>query len=267
MPIIHCAARFGRSIRTSTSTMPFAAISAAADVAHPRLDSGLERDAAERRDHRDPPAREVVRAELGFPTAVLREARRIERVVARAHVVVARRVAHGTRETTEHDRARTEPCVGTARDASVGALHAEQPGVAGGDADRSAAVAAGRERHEPTGDRGRAARRRAAGRAAVPPRVVRDAVELRHADVEPAELARGREPDRHDARPRRTSRRITGDVDVATRSRNTSDASVAGQPATGSSSLTPTGTPPNGCGRRRGAPRRARARHRGTRTR
>ena len=33
----------------------------------------------------------------------------------------------------------------------------------------------------------------------MPPRVVRDAVELRHADVEAAELARGREPDRHDA--------------------------------------------------------------------
>ena len=82
-----------------------------------------------------------------------------------------------------------------ARDAAVGALHPEQAGVAGRDADRTAAVAAGRERDETAGDRGRAAGRRTARRTVVPPRIVRDAVELRDADVEAAELARGRQPD------------------------------------------------------------------------
>ena len=84
---------------------------------------------------------------------------------------------------------------GTAGDAAVRALHPEQAGVAGRDADRAAAVAAGRERDEAARDRGRAPRRRSADGASVAPRVVGDAVELRDADVEAAELARGREPD------------------------------------------------------------------------
>ena len=40
-----------------------------------------------------------------------------------------------------------------AGDPAEGALHAEQAGVAGGDADRAAAVAAGRDADEPAGDR------------------------------------------------------------------------------------------------------------------
>ena len=168
------------------------------------------------------------------------------RVVARAHVVVTRGVAHRTREATEHDRAGPEARVRAARDAAVRALHAEQARVAGGDADRSAAVAAGRERHEPARHRGRAARRRAAERASVPPRVVRHAVELRHAHVEPAELARGREPDRHDAargeQPLDHGRRRASRSGRGTRATPRSRAS----PTTDSSSLIPTGTPPNG---------------------
>ena len=48
------------------------------------------------------------------------------------------------------------------------------------------------------------------------------------------------------APPRPSSRSTKVLVCVATRSRNTRDPSVAGHPATGSSSFTPTGTPPNG---------------------
>ena len=48
------------------------------------------------------------------------------------------------------------------------------------------------------------------------------------------------------APPRSRSRSTTVEVRVATRSRNTSDASVSGHPATDSSSLMPAGTPPKG---------------------
>ena len=52
-------------------------------------------------------------------------------------------------------------------------------------------------------------------------------------------------PDRHD--PAALDQALAWcDVYVAMRSLNTSDASVHGQPATGSSSLMPVGTPPNG---------------------
>src|SRR4051812_39991570 len=48
------------------------------------------------------------------------------------------------------------------------------------------------------------------------------------------------------APPCPTSRSTNVEVWSATRSANTSDASVYGQPSTGSSSFTPTGSPPNG---------------------
>ncbi len=65
------------------------------------------------------------------------------------------------------------------------------------------------------------------------------------ADVEPAELARGGLADGHRTAAS-SSRSTTVDVYVAMRSWKTSDASVWGQPSTGSSSLMPVGTPPNG---------------------
>ena len=98
----------------------------------------------------------------------------------------------------------------------------------------------------PPDDRSGGAARRATDGAAVPPRVVRDAVELRDADVEPAELAGGGRARRARHRRRRRAAR-RGATCAAPRGRwNTSDASVHGQPATGSSSLIPVGTPPNG---------------------
>ena len=112
------------------------------------LDAGLEGDAAQRGHDRDAPTPQLVGAQRGFPSGSCREARRVERVVARADVEVAGRVAHRTGEATEHDRARTEIGVGTARDPTVGALHPEQAGVAGGNADRAAPVAPGRDRNE-----------------------------------------------------------------------------------------------------------------------
>src|SRR3569832_88533 len=107
-------------------------------------------------------AAQVVRAERGLPAAARRNARRVERIGTRAHVVIARGVAHRAGEIAEHDRARAEVRVRPARDAAVRSLHAEQSGVAGGDADRTAAVTAGRERDEPTCDRSRAPARRTA---------------------------------------------------------------------------------------------------------
>ncbi len=77
---------------------------------------------------------------------------------------------------------------GPARDPSGGSLHAEQPVEPGRNADRSAAVAAGRDRHQPARDRGGRAARRTAGGAGRVPRVAGDAVQLGDADVEAAEL-------------------------------------------------------------------------------
>jgi hypothetical protein len=94
-----------------------------------------------------------------------------------------------------HERVRA------ARNATEGALEAQQPGVARRDADRAPAVATGCQRDQPAGNGCRRATRRAADGAAVPPRVVRDAVDLGNADVEAAELARRRLADRHDATP------------------------------------------------------------------
>ena len=113
-----------------------------------------------------------------------------------------------------------------------------RPGVAGGDADRTAAVAAGREGHEPAGDRGRAAR----------PTNRRSYRPCRHGlcvtplsfvtlTLRPPNSLAVVSPTRHRAAARRAGAATTVDVVVATRSRNTSDASVAGHPATGSSSL------------------------------
>ena len=97
------------------------------------------------------------------------QARRVARVVAGAHVEVAGGVAHRPGEAAEHDGSRPEERVRARGDAAVRALHAEQAGVAGGDADRPAAVAA-RSRASPARPppppRCRPTSRRRCGRAA-----------------------------------------------------------------------------------------------------
>ena len=180
------------------------------------LDAGLERDAAERRDDRDPPAAQVVRAEARPPSRRRDgQARRVGGCEPGAHVVVAGRVAHRAGEAAEHDGVRAACRRAGSRGMRPNVpFMPEQPGVAGRDADRAAAVAAGGEGHEPAGDRGRRPARRAADGAAVPPRVVRDAVELGDAHVEAAELAGGRLPDRHRAAAARAAARRWCDVCV-----------------------------------------------------
>ena len=70
LPIIHCAARFGRSRWRSTSTSPVASMSSLAASRTRCLDRGRDVDhAAERREDRDAAAGEVVGAEPGFPSA------------------------------------------------------------------------------------------------------------------------------------------------------------------------------------------------------
>jgi hypothetical protein len=159
------------------------------------LDAGLEGDAPQGRDDRDPAALEVVRSQARLPPRSSGKTRRVERVVPGADVEVARRVARRSGEAAEHDGAGAEVGMRTARDPAVGALHAEQAGVAGWDANRAAPVAAGRERDDPSRHRGRAAGRRAAHGSSVSPRVVGNAVQFRHAHVQPAELAGSGEAD------------------------------------------------------------------------
>ena len=153
-------------------------------------------DAAERGEHRDAPAREVVRAEPGFPAADAWQAGRVARVVARAHVEVARRVAHRAGEVPEHDGVRDGRTP-----AATGGYGRRCPSSR---ADRCSPRGYGssRRRHRrsravtrPPATAADAARRRPADGAAVLPRVVGHAVELGDAHVEAAELARGREPD------------------------------------------------------------------------
>ena len=132
-------ARRGSAARAERRPRPcrFAAMSAAADARTRSSTAGStvtpprSGTTATRR-----PARSCVPSAASQP-AMLREARRVERVVAAAHVVVPRRVANRAGQAAEHDRARAEPRVGPARDPAVRALHAEQPGVAGRDANRS----------------------------------------------------------------------------------------------------------------------------------
>ena len=151
---------------------------------------------------------------------------------------------------TERDRqplvAVSEPMKssGPLRDPAVRALEPEQPGERGRDADGPAAVATGREGHQPPATAAAAPPDDPPGVRVEVPRVRGRAVELREREVDAAELARGREPDEH----RTGSAQPLHQVEswCATRSRSTSDASVFGQPSTSVSSLTPTGTPPNG---------------------
>src|SRR5262249_35570912 len=129
------------------------------------LDARLERDAAEVRHDRNPSAAQFLLAESGFPAAAPRQARRVAAVGAGRDVEEARGVAPGWGEAPEDDRAGREVRVRAARDAAVRALHAEQSGVAGGNADGTATVAAGCERNEPARDGSRAPARRSADRA------------------------------------------------------------------------------------------------------
>ena len=118
------------------------------------LDARLEGDAAERRDDGHLPTLQVVRAQSGFPACRARERRRVEEVRPGARVEVPGRVTHRARHVADDDRVRARVRVRAARDPTERSLHPEQPGVAGRDADRSAAVPAGRKADEAAGDRG-----------------------------------------------------------------------------------------------------------------
>ena len=219
--------------------MPVSAISAFGLGPDAVLDARLEGHAAEVRGRWRParPARSL-RAEPGLPAAGRRQARRVVGVRRRRtrRSSGPRRAPSGTGCRARRCSGRMYAC-GLARDAAERALHAEQPGVAGRDADRAAAVATGGQADQAAGDRGRRAARRAADGAAVAPRVVGDAVELGDADVEAAELAGRRLPDRHHAAPLEEPLRRGATCAWRRGPGRRATPRCTGQPATGSSSL------------------------------
>jgi hypothetical protein len=152
-------------------------------------------------NHGDAQAAQLVEVgvEAGFPPVDPRQAQRITRIVPVGDVAPARRIPHRPRHAPDHGR---ETAVGDARaagDAAVGALEAEQPGEAGGDADRAAAVPARGDGDEAARHRRRRATGRTARGAGQVPRVARDAVQLGAGAVDAAELARRREAHQHGA--------------------------------------------------------------------
>ncbi len=151
-------------------------------------------------------------AEPRLPARDARERQRIARLVAIAHVEPPRGVAHATRQAPERRREVAVRRGGSARDAAVSRLEADEAGEARGDADRPTAVAARRERDEAARDRGRAAARRAAGRGAVAPGIVRRAVELGPREIDHPELARRRLANGHRAAVPRDTRDHRGGV-------------------------------------------------------
>ena len=94
------------------------------------------------------------------------------RVVALQRVPGRGQVGHGAGERAQMVDVGDEHVAAGAGEPAEGRLQAEDAAQAGRDPDRAVGVAAERERHEPAGDGGAAAARRAAGRAAEVVRIV-----------------------------------------------------------------------------------------------
>ncbi len=125
----------------STGTIPVAAISSDGGGPDPLLHAGLEAHPGDARAAPPPACRPARGPQVGLPAAGAGQAPRVAGIEPGAHVVVAGGVTHRAGQAAEHHRAGPEVGVGTRADAPVGALHAQQAAVAGGDADRAAAVA------------------------------------------------------------------------------------------------------------------------------
>ena len=125
------------------------------------------------------------RAGCGADLVEERPARRRGRVRvaghrARERVEHRRAVAHRAGDhVADHESGPRLAVVGPERDAPARGLQPEQAARAGGDADRTTAVAGVRDRHHARRHRGRAAAARSTGRTREVPRVVRGAVSLR----------------------------------------------------------------------------------------
>ena len=178
--------------------------------------------------------------------------RQARRVGGRGHR--HRRRSSGRRRAPSGPGCRARRCWAACRRGGRGGCARTCPSCRAGRCSRQGCGSSRRRRRPRRGSPGRPTtaadepRRRAADGPAVLPRVVGDAVELGDADVEAAELARRGEPT-GTAPPRSMQPSGRGGTcGPPTRSLNTSDASVSGQPTTGSSSLMPVGHPTEGQG-------------------